>query len=41
MFRIVLYAIGAVVALYLVWNVLQLAFGSYRDRREVKKTGDG
>jgi hypothetical protein len=40
--RIVLYAIGAVVVLYLVWNVVQLLFGSYGDRRAVKKkSGDG
>ena len=42
MLRIVLFAIGAVVALYLIWNLLQLVFGSYGDRRAAKKkkTGD-
>lgn len=42
MLRIALFAIGAAAALYLVWNFLQLLFGSYRDRRSVKnKKGDG
>jgi hypothetical protein len=37
MLRIALFAIGAVVALYLIWKLLQILFGSYRDRRAVKK----
>jgi hypothetical protein len=42
MLRIMLFAIGAVVTLYLIWNLLQLLVGSYKDRRSVKnKEGDG
>jgi len=42
MLRIMLFAIGAVVALYLIWNLLQLLLGSYKDRRSMKnKKGDG
>lgn len=41
MLRIVLFSIGALVALYVIWNLLQLLFGSYRDRRSAKnKKGD-
>jgi hypothetical protein len=41
MLRIMLFAIGAVVALYLIWNLLQLLVDSYKDRRSVKKKGHG
>jgi hypothetical protein len=36
MLRIAVFAIGALVALYFIWNLLQLVVGSYRDRRSVK-----
>jgi hypothetical protein len=42
MLRIALFANWRVVALYLVWNFLQLLFGSYQDRRPAKnKKRDG
>ena len=40
MLRIMLFAIGAVVALYLIWNLLQLLVGSYKDRRSLKNKKD-
>ena len=36
MLRIAVFVIGGVVALYLVWNFVQLLFGSYQDRRSAK-----
>jgi hypothetical protein len=37
MLRIALLSIGALIALYVIWNLVQLVLGSYRDRRAVKK----
>jgi hypothetical protein len=36
MLRIAIFVIGGVVALYLIWNFVQLLFGSYQDRRSAK-----
>jgi hypothetical protein len=42
MLPIVFVAIGALAAVYVIWNLLQLVIGSYQDRRAVKrKSGDG
>jgi hypothetical protein len=41
MLRIMLFAIGALVALYFIWNLLQLLVGSYKDRRSAKKKKKG
>lgn len=37
MLRIVLLTCGAAIALYLVWNFLQLFFGIFRERRGEEK----
>jgi hypothetical protein len=36
MLRTALWACGAAIALYLVWNVLQIIVGSLRERRSEK-----
>jgi hypothetical protein len=36
MLRIALFAFGAVVALYLIWNGIQMVLGLYNDRKAKK-----
>jgi hypothetical protein len=36
MLRIALWTSGAAIALYLIWNFLQILIGSFRDRRSHK-----
>jgi hypothetical protein len=36
MLRIVLWACGAAIAMYLAWNFLQILVGSFRERRSDK-----
>ena len=39
MLRNALVAIGALIVLYLVWNLLQFLVGTYKDRRATKRKG--